>query len=218
MMAVAKSETNILIANEYIQGADLNQVIYKDIPIKLQYEDKLCVALDIAMAVEYMHDKRIIHQDLKPANIMVSEGNRKAYLTDWGLANFKDTMYGSVQTGSGKPAGYCGPLGGTPPYMAPECIVECEKCSTMSDMWSLGITLLEMFSNSRPWPSNSQQKIRKLLYYRHSPQALAKLQPALHAILEPLLRFTPNYRMNAKDLVELLKSKVDVNKRHGFKS
>ncbi|XP_076157266.1 uncharacterized protein LOC143140340 isoform X2 [Alosa pseudoharengus] len=206
MMAVAKSETKILIANEYIQGANLNQVIYKDIPIKLQYEDKLCVALDIAMAVEYIHDKRIIHQDLKPANIMVSEGNRKAYLTDWGLANFKDTMYGSVQTGSGKTAGYYGPLGGTPAYMAPECIVECEKCSTMSDMWSLGITLLEMFSNSRPWPSNNQQEIRKLLYDRQGPQALAELQPALHDILKPLLRFTPNSRMNAKDLVKLLKS------------
>ncbi|XP_062397838.1 microtubule-actin cross-linking factor 1-like isoform X2 [Sardina pilchardus] len=211
MMAVAKSETQILIANEYIQGADLNKVIYKDTPIKFQYEDKLSVALEIAMAVEYIHGKWIIHQDLKPANIMISEGDRKAYLTDWGLANCKETI--SMTAGSGKTADYYGPMGGTPPYMAPECLVECEDCSTMSDMWSLGITLLEMFTDLRPWPSNDPKKIRKLLYDRQSPHALAKLQPALGNILKPLLKYEPRSRMNAKDLVELLKSKVDVNKR-----
>ncbi|XP_062397848.1 uncharacterized protein LOC134087984 [Sardina pilchardus] len=211
MMAVAKSKRQILIANDYIQGADLNHVIYKDTPIKLQYEDKLFVALEIAMAVEYIHEKRIIHQDLKPANIMISEGDRKAYLTDWGLANCKETM--SMVAGSGKTADYCGPLGGTPAYMAPECLVECEEGSTMSDMWSLGITLLEMFTNSPPWPSNNPQKIRKLLHDRQSPHALAKLQPALGTILKPLLKYEPRSRMHAKGLVELLKSKVDVNKR-----
>ncbi|XP_062397850.1 uncharacterized protein LOC134087985 isoform X2 [Sardina pilchardus] len=213
MMAVARSETQILIANEYIHGADLNKVIYKDTPIKLQYKDKLSVALDVAMAVEYIHGERIIHQDLKPANIMISQGTRQAYLTDWGLANFKETMSGSGQTGKGKTAVYYGPLGGTPPYMAPECIVECKKCSPMSDMWSLGITLLEMFTNSAPWPSNNQQEIRELLYEQQSPQALGTLQPALHDMLKPLIEFKPNSRMNAKDLVELLKPKVDVNKR-----
>ncbi|XP_041954785.1 uncharacterized protein LOC121713843 isoform X2 [Alosa sapidissima] len=70
MMAVAKSETQILIANEYIHGANLHQVLYKGTSIKIQYEDKLFVALEIAMAVEYIHGKQIIHQDLKPANIM----------------------------------------------------------------------------------------------------------------------------------------------------
>ncbi|XP_062398697.1 GTPase IMAP family member 8-like isoform X2 [Sardina pilchardus] len=70
MMAVAKSETQILIANEYIHGANLHQILHTDTPIKLQPEDKLFVALDIALAVQYIHGRNVIHQDLKPANIM----------------------------------------------------------------------------------------------------------------------------------------------------
>ncbi|XP_062398700.1 uncharacterized protein LOC134088650 isoform X2 [Sardina pilchardus] len=215
MMAVAKSETQILIANEYIHGANLQQVLHTDTPIKLQPEDKLFVALDIALAVEYIHGRNIIHQDLKPANIMIAADNKKAYLTDWGLANLMDTI--SMARGSSQAGAHCAPLGGTPPYMAPECLVDCEDCSTMSDMWSLGITLLEMFTNSKAWSYSNPRELRKLLYNQKAPRALSKLQPALHGIVKPLIEYEPKSRMNGKDLVVLLKSKVDVTKRYGFK-
>ncbi|XP_063051868.1 uncharacterized protein LOC134446429 [Engraulis encrasicolus] len=198
MMAVAKSETQILIANEYIHGANLQEVLHTDTPIKLQQEDKLLVALDLAMAVEYIHGKNIIHQDLKPANIMVAAVNKQAYLTDWGLANLMETVTMST---AGSPMGaFCGALGGTPQYMAPECLVECDKCSTMSDMWSLGITLLEMFTDSKPWTYTTVQELRKLLHKKKDPPALSKLQPPLRDIVKPLIKYTPRFRKNANDL------------------
>ncbi|XP_031414674.2 cAMP-dependent protein kinase type 1-like [Clupea harengus] len=215
MIAVARSETHVLIANQYIHGANLQEVLYKDTPIKLQDEDKLFVAVDIAMAVEYIHGKAIIHQDLKPANVMIAADNQKAYLTDWGLANLKETV--SMTTGSRQSGALCGPLGGTPSYMARECLVKCKNCSTMSDMWSLGITLLEMFTNSQTWSNSSLQELRKLLYKKKPPLALTRLQPTLHDIVKPLIEYEPKSRMNAKDLVILLKSKVDLTKRYGYK-
>ncbi|KAL2092638.1 hypothetical protein ACEWY4_012436 [Coilia grayii] len=213
MMAVAKSEAQILIANEYIHGANLHQVLHTDTPIKLQQEDKLFVALDIAMAAEYIHGKEIIHQDLKPANIMVAADNRKAYLTDWDLANLMETV--TMTRGGSHTGAFCGPLGGTPQYMAPECLVECKKCSPMSDMWSLGITLLEMFTDSKPWSYSTLQELRKLLYDKKAPQVVSKLQPAHDDIVTPLLQYDPKSRINAKDLVALLKTKVDLTKRYG---
>ncbi|XP_063046118.1 probable serine/threonine-protein kinase mkcF [Engraulis encrasicolus] len=213
MMAVSKSESQILIANEYIHGANLQQVLHTDTQIKLQQEDKLFVALDLAMAVEYIHGKRVIHQDLKPANIMVAADNKKAYLTDWGLANLMETV--SMSTGGSHMGGFCGAFGGTPQYMAPECLIECNDCSTMSDMWSLGITLLEMFTDSKPWTYSKVQELRKLLCNKNVPQAMSKLQPALHDIVTPLLQYGPESRMNAKDLTALLKTKVDITKRYG---
>ena len=122
-----------------------------------------------------------------------------------------------MSRGSRQSGALCGPLGGTPPYMAPECLVECENCSIMTDMWSLGITLLEMFTNSQAWSYSSLQELRKLLYTKKPPLALTRLQPALHDIVKPLIEYEPKSRMNAKDLVILLKSKVDLTKRYGYK-
>ena len=101
--------------------------------------------------------------------------------------------------------------------MARECLVECENYSTMSDMWSLGITLLEMFTSSKAWSNSSLQELRELLRHKNPPLALTKLQPALDDIVKPLIEYEPKSRMNAKDLVILLKSKVDLTKRYGLK-
>ncbi|XP_063073822.1 uncharacterized protein LOC134464282 [Engraulis encrasicolus] len=184
MMACSISETRILIANEYIDGPNLHNILHRVTPVKLQQQDKLSVALDISMAVEYIHDRGVIHQDLKPANIMVASSSKRAYLTDWGLANMRDSVMMSRATGHIGAVGSV--LGGTPPYMARECLVQCRKCSTSSDMWSLGITLLEMFTNSKPWLKTSIQEIRERLYDQKSPDALAKLQPPFHDIVKPL--------------------------------
>ncbi|MGH0152152.1 UNVERIFIED_CONTAM: hypothetical protein FKN15_053524 [Acipenser sinensis] len=135
-MAAEKTETYLLIANEYIHGASLHIVLYqKDYPIKLQAEDRNYVALDVAMAVEYIHSKNVIHQDLKPENILVEGNTKKAYLTDWGLANVRDTV--SLRQGSKISGAVQGPLGDTALYMAPECMLTYSICTQYSDMWSL---------------------------------------------------------------------------------
>ncbi|XP_063074214.1 GTPase IMAP family member 8-like [Engraulis encrasicolus] len=207
MMACSVTETRILIANEYIDGPNLHNILHCVTPVKLQQQDKLSVALDISMAVEYIHDRGVIHQDLKPANIVVSSCSKRAYLTDWGLANVRDSVIMTTRATGHMGAGG-GMLGGTPPYMARECLALCRKCSTRSDMWSLGITLLEMFTNSKPWLKTSPQEIRERLFDQKSPDALAKLQPPFLDIVKPLLLHEPESRMSATDVVLLLKKKV----------
>ena len=87
----------------------------------------------------------------------------------------------------------------------------------MSDMWSLGIILLEIFTNSQAWSYSSNQELRELLYTKETPPALTRLQPTLHDIVKPLIEYEPKSRMNAKYLVILLKSKVDLTQRYGYK-
>ncbi|XP_040286037.1 serine/threonine-protein kinase STY13-like [Bufo bufo] len=92
-MAAAKTESLVLIANEYIHGASLHTVLHgSENSVMLDADEKNYVALEISMAVEYIHSKNIIHQDLKPANIIIEETRKKAYLTDWGMANIRDTV------------------------------------------------------------------------------------------------------------------------------
>ncbi|XP_063073899.1 mitogen-activated protein kinase kinase kinase 8-like [Engraulis encrasicolus] len=137
---------------------------------------------------------------------MVAATSKRAYLTDWGLANVRESVIMSKAFGAvGKI------VGGTPVYMARECLALCEKGSTSSDMWSLGITLLEMFTNSKPWLNCTAEKIRKHLFDQQSPNDLAKLPPPFLDIVKPLLLHEPESRMRAKDLVILLKKKVKIS-------
>lgn len=145
----------------------------------------------------------------------IAGDNKKAYLTDWGMANLKESV---SMTRGPQPGANSGPFGGTPPYMAPECLVGCVNASTMSDMWSLGITLLETFTNSVAWTFRDLQELRKLLHSQQAPHAVAKLKsnPIFDEIVKPLVKYKPKSRMNARDLVILLKTKVDLTKRFGF--
>ncbi|XP_028652089.2 proto-oncogene serine/threonine-protein kinase mos-like [Erpetoichthys calabaricus] len=149
-LAATKKDQYILIANEYVHGASLHVVLHSaDSPVKLEAEEKNYVALDVAMAVEYIHSKNVIHQDLKPANILIEGSSKKAYLTDWGLANVRDSV--SLRQGSKISGLLSGPLGGTAIYTAPECLLTFQPCSVHSDIWSIGITFLELYTNTVPW-------------------------------------------------------------------
>ncbi|KAL2092564.1 hypothetical protein ACEWY4_012362 [Coilia grayii] len=215
MMAISRKEHQILIAHEYIHGANLDQVLHTEYPIKLDEEEKKFVALEIGMAMVYIHRKNVIHQDIKPANILISKRTKTAYLTDWGLANMRDSL---AQFGAVAPGEFCGPQGaGTDLYMAPELFMHNSRCTTMSDMWSLGLTYLEMFTSCLPWTLNNRAALTGLLSKQEPPHALAKLQPHLTGIVKPLVEYKPESRMNAKDLVACLKSKVDLVKRYDYK-
>ncbi|XP_039872458.1 calcium/calmodulin-dependent protein kinase type 1-like [Simochromis diagramma] len=93
LMAVARTEFCFLLAAEYIHGATLQQVLHTDsCLVKLEGDDAGFISLDLSMAVEYIYAQRIIHQDIKPANVMVHHPSKKAVLTDWGMANIRDTV------------------------------------------------------------------------------------------------------------------------------
>ncbi|TBU41179.1 kinase-like protein [Dichomitus squalens] len=92
-------------------------------------------------AVEACHSLRIYHRDLKPENILVSEDRSQVYLADFGLA----TNQPIVQEF------YCG----TAAYMSPECIGHLSGFrpyyTALSDIWSLGVILVNMISGRNPW-------------------------------------------------------------------
>ncbi|KAJ1195187.1 hypothetical protein NDU88_004468, partial [Pleurodeles waltl] len=71
LMAITKTSSSVLIASGYMHGASLNEVLYRaECPVKLLSADKFYVGLEISMAIEYIHSKNILHQDIKPANIL----------------------------------------------------------------------------------------------------------------------------------------------------
>lgn len=198
----ATSERNgaILLVLEYIPGASLAEILHrKKSPIKLSKEDKTSVCLDILSAVEYAHSVNIIHQDIKPANILIDQRTRKSLLTDWGLANIR--VISSTMERSEK----IGPVGGTYLYMAPECYIIKSPPTKMSDMWSVGATFMELFSNQAPWESSYDMSID--MYNKKLPPTLDLLAKNMHSIIGGCFSYQPQKRPTASAMISAMKAK-----------
>jgi eukaryotic-like serine/threonine-protein kinase len=94
----------------------------------------------VARAVHYAHQRRLLHRDLKPGNILLDEAG-EPQVADFGLATRLDP--------GGAAAG--GPIAGSLPWMAPEAVRRDATLTTAVDLWALGIILYEMLTGRRPF-------------------------------------------------------------------
>lgn len=125
------------LAMTYYEGETLKSKI--DRQERLPVEEAVGYAEQIAEALTRSHDAGIIHRDVKPANVMVTDrGTVK--LLDFGLAQVRDRS-GLTETGQRL---------GTVAYMSPEQ-VEGKDVGPFTDLWALGVVLYEMLTGSRPF-------------------------------------------------------------------
>ncbi|KAG0210111.1 Suppressor of Sensor Kinase (SLN1) [Mortierella sp. GBA30] len=144
----------VFIFMEYCQGGSLADLLEHG-----RIEDEKVIkfyTLQMLKGLAYLHDKNVVHRDVKPDNILLDHlGNIK--FVDFGAAkilakNQRTRTHGrstaeSINVGVGANS-----LNGTPMYMAPEVIKNGEKGRKGSmDIWSLGCCVLEMATGRRPW-------------------------------------------------------------------
>jgi serine/threonine-protein kinase len=135
---VGRDHGTIYIAMEYLQGQPLNEVIRSG---RLSVEKIIDIALQVANALGYAHEKGIVHRDIKPSNIILTdEGNVK--LTDFGIARAED-QNAAQQTQTGV-------ILGTPFYMSPEQVMG-KRVDGRSDLFSLGVILYELIVGRKPF-------------------------------------------------------------------
>ncbi|KAA3611750.1 MAG: hypothetical protein DWQ01_06615 [Planctomycetota bacterium] len=112
------------------------------------YQEMAGLFAEVAEALEAAHEAGVIHRDIKPANILLSpDGHPK--LADFGLAKVQDALSLS-RTGH---------LIGTPFYMSPEQIRGRQSLDKRSDIFSLGATLYESLTLSRPFEGDTGQQV-----------------------------------------------------------
>jgi serine/threonine-protein kinase len=127
---------------EYVPGKPLDKVLEKGtIPFP-----KACAwAGDLAEALACAHHNRVVHGDVKPANIIVSEAGR-VKLSDFGIAGLAMRRSGTGQ------------VLGTPAYMSPEQFMG-RPISNRSDLFSLGVVLYEMLTGQRPFDGGTFKEV-----------------------------------------------------------
>jgi hypothetical protein len=101
------------------------------------------MALGIAQGLEFLHSRRIVHRDVKPANVLLQGETPR--LTDFGMSRVVLGKAVSMQ------------VSGTPYYMAPEAFSR--KRDRQTDIWSLGVVLYEMLTGEMPFPGEDVDQI-----------------------------------------------------------
>src|SRR2546423_3784620 len=146
------------IAMEYVEGQNLKEVLAQGRP--LPFEQVGDIIAQVADALDFAHAKGIVHRDVKPANIILIDGNR-AKITDFGIA--KITSGGNLTT--------TGQFLGTPNYMAPEQI-KGAPVDGRTDIFSLGICLYECLTRRKPFGGDSLTSISYKIVHENFPPLL----------------------------------------------
>ena len=157
----------------------------------------------LALALEYIHKKRIVHRDIKPDNILIDyDGNIK--LADIGVANFVAEGE-SMQLHNGANAG-------TPLYMAPEIPMRghslTKKDLYKSDIWSLGIVLVYLCL-LKPEPISLHMSLEKkqAILNSNMNKIAEKYSKDFVQLLQTMLNFDHEQRISASDLRLLIEKK-----------
>jgi serine/threonine protein kinase len=128
----------ILLDMELVRGKNLAEVLRARRGSPFEPADAVRIVLAVLDALAFAHERRILHKDVKPANILIGDDGMTIKLTDFGLAE----ALGTVSVAGG---------GGTYPYMAPEDFAEKADSDRRSDLWAMGVVLYELLTGKRPF-------------------------------------------------------------------
>jgi eukaryotic-like serine/threonine-protein kinase len=154
---------------EFVSGKNLEHMLAHS-PVPLA--SAAVWTADLASALAYAHRAGIIHGDVTPSNIRVTEDD-KVKLVDFGVARFASQVSGSDR------------VLGTPAYLSPEQI-EGQNQDGRSDLFSLGIVLYEMITGVRPFAGNSLGEVCAQILTAN-PVPPSKLHPTLPAAFDRIL-------------------------------
>jgi serine/threonine protein kinase len=124
---------------EYVEGESLRQRLERQGP--LPEAEAVSLIRQVGQALHWAHEKKLVHRDVKPGNILVNASGQ-AKLTDLGLAKNLETNLGLTRTNT---------FFGTPHFMAPEQFLDAKRADAQSDLYSLAATLYMLLTGQLPF-------------------------------------------------------------------
>ena len=187
------------IVFEYVDGENLKQLLARTGPLPARRTLEL--AIEVADALAFAHERGLIHRDVKPQNVLLSpDGDAK--VTDFGIARSLDVEHGMTQTGT---------VLGTSNYLSPEQ-ASGKPTTPSTDVYSLGVVLYELLTGDVPFPGDNFVAVAMKHLNELPPDVLEqrpdipmRLAAAVDRALEkdPALRF-PSMDQFARELRQCL--------------
>ena len=180
----------------FVDGETLRDRIKRE--GKLRLEDAIRIAAEVADALSYAHERGVVHRDVKPENILLSDGH--ALLTDFGIARSVDATNAARTT-------LPGVVLGTAPYMSPEQATGEADLDGRTDVYSIGAVLYEMLSGAPPFAGEPSRRIMTRRLTEVPPRVSkmgVSLPESVDEALNRALQPAPQDRANARQFADAL--------------
>ena len=180
------------IITDYCAAGDLYERLKKQSQ-KGQYLDEKHILrwlVQISSALQYVHEKNLLHRDLKTQNIFLT-AKGDIMLGDFGIARVLKSKKDMART-----------VIGTPYYMSPE-IMESKPYSYKSDLWSLGCILFEMMSLKHAFDANDMNGLIMKIIRGKIPPLPNKYSPELKQLTTALLSKIPSRRPSLESILKM---------------
>ena len=168
-----KINGQLYLLMEYVEAANLKELYAQHDPVLL--ENVAQILIDMAVALEHMHENGFMHLDFKPENVLITR-NGKVRLIDFDLA----------QPIPEQPTKMSKKNPGTPAYMAPEQLLG-QPISHRVDIFSYGAAAYELLTNQKPFPGDSPGEILSKQINRSEFINPRQLNPDMPLPLEKIL-------------------------------
>jgi serine/threonine protein kinase, bacterial len=174
-------EGQLWISMDYVDGADAAHLLRESYPTGMPPDDVVEIVTAIAGALDYAHDRGLLHRDVKPGNILITQpaasGARRILLADFGVARRIDDVSGLTQTNM---------VVGTVSYTAPEQLMG-RAIDGRADQYALAATAFHLLTGSPPF-SDRNPAVVISQHLSGPPPRVGDARPELAPLDRPLSR------------------------------
>lgn len=180
---------HLCLVMEYCPGGDVGALIRRR--RGMPFNEQLIVNWyrQLASALDYLHQRKILHRDIKTGNIFVSADSSVLKLGDFGVAKVLDQTSQMAQT-----------CVGTPSYLSPE-ICGRGRYNNKSDIWSLGCVFYQIMTLRPPFTGRNMNQLLGAILRGHFQPMPARYSYELRQMVASMLRKNPEERPSAEALL-----------------
>ncbi|XP_060089217.1 serine/threonine-protein kinase Nek5-like isoform X2 [Heteronotia binoei] len=185
-----QEKNKLYIIMEYCDGGDLMKKIKQQRGVLFEEDKILDWFVQISLGLKHIHDRKILHRDVKAQNIFLSNNGRTAKLGDFGIARtLSDTME------------FACTCVGTPYYLSPEI---CENCpyNNKTDIWSLGCVLYELCTLKHPFEGTNIHQLMLKICRGYFVPVSTKYSYDLRILISQLFKTAPRNRPSINSILK----------------
>eukprot|EP00930_Biecheleria_cincta_P009474 TRINITY_DN11122_c0_g1_i1.p1 TRINITY_DN11122_c0_g1~~TRINITY_DN11122_c0_g1_i1.p1 ORF type:complete len:425 (-),score=69.77 TRINITY_DN11122_c0_g1_i1:143-1417(-) len=182
---------NLAIVMDYADGGDLHQRIQRTREAGKTFPEEKILrwATEATLALKYLHDKHVLHRDLKSQNLFLTSQDRLR-IGDFGISKVLESTVAFAKTTIG-----------TPYYLSPEICLE-KPYTFSSDVWALGCVIYEMAALRVPFDATSLQSLVQKITRGPTPAIPSSYSPELRQLCGDLLHREQMSRPSAQEILQ----------------